>query len=259
MANVLDIRRLDVIANSVTLLKDINLTLKPGEILAVIGANGAGKTTLFNSITGDVAITHGNIMLCDKQNNEWTLEDKAKHLAVLPQLSLLNFPYKVAEVVGLGRIPHSTGRDIDQQTIHQAMVMMDIAHLAKRDYTQLSGGEKQRTQLARVMAQVWRREDAHSRLLLLDEPSAALDLGHVQQLMKAVVSFAEQGVGVAMVVHDVNIAAKYAHSILALDRGHIAAYGSVQSVLTKPLLERLYGAHVCISQHPHTQKTIVLT
>lgn len=258
MMNVLDINKLSVDSNGAQLLHDINLTLKAGEILAVVGANGAGKTTLLNSISGDVIFTQGAMTLCGKKHSDWSLQQRAKHLALLPQFSLLNFPYTVEEVVGLGRIPHRTGMDIDEQIIRDAMIKMDVIHLAHRPYTQLSGGEKQRTQLARVMTQIWREADAQPRLLLLDEPSTGLDLGHQQQLMNAVVTFAKQGVGILMVVHDINIAAKYADNIIALDDGHIAAYGTTDTVISAPLLKQLFGAHVCISTHPETKKTVVL-
>jgi len=178
---------------------------------------------------------------------------------VLPQLSLLNFPYSVEEVVALGRTPHSTGISLDRKIVHEAMEVMDISHLRGRSYTQLSGGEKQRTQLARVMAQIWRKEDASSRLLLLDEPTTALDLGHQQQLMNAVVEFAKNGAGVLMVVHDINIAARYADKILALSCGRCIAQGSTKDVLSENLLQQLFGAEVGIIQDPSSQKMFVIS
>ena len=259
MTSVLDIKQLFVDKNNTPLLSDISLTITAGEILAVVGANGAGKTTLLNAISGDIECSKGSITVCQKQHTQWSLQERAKHIALLPQLSLLNFPYTVEEVVALGRIPHCTGITIDEQVVREVMIKMDIAHLAQRPYTQLSGGEKQRTQLARVMAQIWREADAQPRLLLLDEPSTGLDLGHQQQLMNAIVTFAKQGVGILMVVHDINIAAKYADNILALHKGRIAAYGAVDTVITAPLLKQLFGAQVHISAHPETKKTVVLS
>ena len=135
-------------------------------------------------------------------------------------------------MVQLARIPHNTGRQCDDQIVKDALELMDISFLTNRLYTELSGGEKQRVQLARVLAQIWNSEDApaQTRLLLLDEPTSALDLGHQQQLMTAIRKLANQGVTVVMVLHDINLAAHYADTILALLCSERLAYGSVRCV-----------------------------
>lgn len=240
------------------LLHDISLSVSEGEILAIVGPNGAGKSTLLNIISGDTKLSSGEIALCEKPLDLWLMQERARHIAVLPQLSLLNFPYTVSEVVSLGRTPHSTGLVVDNDIIQQAMQLMDIDRLSGRLYTQLSGGEKQRTQLARVMAQIWREEDAANRLLVMDEPSAALDLGHQQQLMQAIVAFSKQGVAVLMVVHDVNIASRYADTMLALKDGQAVALGPVGTVLDKQLLRTLFEAEVCLVEHPDSKNPIVI-
>lgn len=227
-----------------TLLRGIDLQLLSGQILAIVGPNGAGKTTLLNALLGDVSVSSGSIAFMDRSVRDWPLAERAKHIAVLPQLNLLNFPYTVAEVVALGRTPHSSGIEVDQQIVQSAMAAMGIEHLRERLYTELSGGEKQRTQLARVMAQIWRREDADSRLLILDEPTNSLDLGHKQQLMQAVHNFALQGVAVIMVEHDISLAANYSHWMLALQKGRSVAYGPCAEVFNEGLVRQLFGASV---------------
>jgi len=256
---ILKITKAGVTVNHASLIDNISLTVDSGQILAVVGANGAGKTTLLNAIAGDIPLTTGEIRLCGKSLAQWSVPTRAKSLSVLPQLSLLNFPYTVDEVVALGRTPHSTGIKIDRQIVGEAMHAMDITYLSGRVYTHLSGGEKQRTQLARVMTQIWRSEDAKARLLLLDEPTTALDLGHQQQLMYAVKKFADNGVAVVMVVHDINIAAKYADSILALSCGRAIASGKTEEVLVTDVLRRLFTAEVEIIKHPITQKPFVIS
>ena len=243
-------------ANSQLLVSDVSCGLQAGNIMAIIGANGAGKTSLLKAIAGDISYT-GNIKI---QGLADIAKLRARQIAVLPQLSLLNFPYRVAEVVGLSRIPHTTGRIVDDNIVSDALELMDISFLTNRLYTELSGGEKQRVQLARVLAQIWSEDDApaKSRLLLLDEPTSALDLGHQQQLMNAIRKFAEQGVTVVMVLHDVNLAAHYADCILALQCSQRLAFGSVDDVITASNIKSLFAVDAQVIKHPEHQTPVVI-
>ncbi len=258
-SEVLSVSHIAIHRGDRCLLDDISLDLKDGEVLAIIGPNGAGKTTLLNTIAGELIPNHGAVRVCGHGFNDWSIQIRAKSLAVLPQLSLLNFPYTVHEVVSLGRTPHSTGIEIDEVIIQDAMRLMDIEYLSDRLYTQLSGGEKQRVQLARVMTQIWRDEDAAQRLLLLDEPTTALDIAHQQMLMNAVATFAQHGAAVCMVVHDVNIAANYADKVIALKEGKVHAVGNAEHVITEETMTTLFGAEVQVVVNPKTQKKVILT
>ncbi|MBX2858763.1 MAG: heme ABC transporter ATP-binding protein [Cellvibrionaceae bacterium] len=247
----LEVKQLSVQVAGSKLLNNISFALQPGDICAVVGPNGAGKSSLLAAIVGDLKLSGGSVAIAGS-------EARAKCLAFLPQFSLLNFPFTVSEVVALGRIPHSTGNAIDQHISTAAMAAMDISELADRPYTQLSGGEKQRTQLARVMSQIWRAEDAAQRLLLLDEPTTALDLGHQQQLMAALEKFAQCGVAVLMVVHDINIAAKYASHLLAIADGHCLAQGETTKILSEQLLQQLFNANLKLYIDPASQRPSVI-
>lgn len=223
------------------LVSKANFSLNSGEILGIIGPNGAGKSSLLKAIEGGLEY-RGDILM-PLISSEAKL--RAKQFAVLPQLSPLSFPFTVAEVVELGRIPHATGKQKDLAIVAEALALMDITYLAERNYTQLSGGEKQRVQLARVFCQIWEPEPSSPcRLLLLDEPSSALDLGHQHHLMRAVKLFAARGVAIIMVMHDINLAARYADSLLALLCSEQIAYGSPKEVVQKATMERLFGLHV---------------
>lgn len=259
-APVLSVNDASVEAWGARLLDRVSLSIAAGEITAVIGPNGAGKTTLLRAINHDIALSSGSIAIEGRQASEWALQQRAKSVAVLPQASLLNFPFTVEEVVALARTPHSTGVTIDRRIVGDALRLMDIAHLSNRQYPRLSGGEKQRVQLARVMAQIWRAEDAVSqgRLLLLDEPTTALDLGHQQQLMEAVRRFANEGVAVLMVSHDFSLCSHYADRLLALCCGERIAYGSAADVITPQVIKQLFNIEPEIILHPSTQKPVVL-
>jgi len=238
------------------LVNQVSCHLDAGEVLAIIGPNGAGKSTLLNAIADDSEYS-GSIKI-----NGVSREPKlrARQVAVLPQLSLLNFPYRVSEVVGLARIPHNTGRQRDDEIIQEALSLMDISFLSERLYTELSGGEKQRVQLARVFAQIWQKEDAEhgSRLLLLDEPTAALDLGHQRLLMEAIRELANHGVGVIMVLHDINLAARYADKALALLCSERLAFGSVDEVINEDNIKSLFEVDVHIAKHPEHNSPVVI-
>lgn len=268
---ILSIRNFSIKASGVYLINGLNLSLEAGEVLAIIGPNGAGKSTLINTIINaglPNQITQGALDVCQQSFNSWLPQDRARRLALLPQSSTLSFPFTVTEVIQMGRIPHSTGKLVDDEIINQALSELDIVHLQNRLYTQLSGGEKQRVQLARVMSQIWRQEDCcelndesvnktSQRLLLLDEPSSSLDLGHQQQLMKIIRRFAAQGVGVVFVAHDINLVMSHADKLVALSKGEAIAQGRPSDIVNSSLMKQLYQVDVDVISHPVSGQLIV--
>ncbi len=232
------------------LLQDISVELEAGTILALAGPNGAGKSSLLQLMSGDIQPDSGGVSLNDRDLLDWSVQERARLLAVLPQMSLLNFPYTVEEVVMLGRTPHSSGLHKDREVAAQALELTDTSSLKQRLYTQLSGGEKQRTQLARVFAQVGDSEQLSGRLLLLDEPTSALDLSHQQQVLLAIRGMARKGCAVVLVIHDLNLAASIADQLLVLDNGRQAALGRPADTLTTDLFRDVFNVEVSIDPHP---------
>ena len=242
----------------VKFLESVSFELNAGELLTVIGPNGAGKSTLLSCLAGDITPSSGGVLLNAKSLTDYLPAERARCLAVLPQHSVLQFPFSVREVVRLGRLPHSTGNTIDEEIVTQSLAELDITYLAERPFTQLSGGEQQRVQLARVMVQIWSETDFKERILLLDEPCAGLDVAHVQKLMRFLKKFVAQGVGVVMTLHDFNVAARYSDSIMALKSGRVVAYGSVQAVITQAHIEDIFSVSSLTIEHPDTGHPIVL-
>lgn len=232
------------------LLKDINLSLNAGDILALAGPNGSGKSSLLRLVTADIPVTTGSRLLCGTPIEQWDQRERALHLAYLPQMSLLNFPYTVEEVILLGRTPHATGQTVDREVLENVLHLTDTARLRHRLYTQLSGGEKQRTQLARVIAQLWQADSLANRLLLLDEPTSALDLAHQQLIIDAIRQLAQRGCTVILVIHDLNLAATVCDEMLVLHEGKPYALGTPQSVFTPQMFASVFGVDVTIRQHP---------
>lgn len=239
-----------------TVLADINLELRPGEVLGVLGPNGAGKSTLLGALCGELPPSQGDVWLDQRRLQDWPGSERAQRLAVLPQTSTLNFAFRVEEVVGMGRLPHASGRVRDAQMIKQALEAADALHLAGRSYLALSGGERQRVHLARVLAQLW--PGGEGQMLLLDEPTSMLDPLHQHTTLQATRAFVEQGATVLVILHDLNLAARYCDRLLLLNGGRPHALGSPEDVLRAEPLQAVFGLEVLVQQHPERGHPLIV-
>ena len=217
-----------------TLLQPLTVALQPGMVTVVLGPNGAGKSTLLALLSGQYKPAAGCVRISTQPIHNIKPPDLACRRAVLPQDTSIAFDYTVRDVVQLGRYPHRLHPSPDEGGIATAaMHACEVGHLEHRVFNTLSGGEKARAQLARVLAQIWLApKDGQSRWLLLDEPTAALDVSHQHQVMALARRWAlQQGVGVVAVLHDVNLALRYADVVLLLQRGVLVASGRPGDVL----------------------------
>lgn len=236
-----------------TLLDKVNLEVSPGEVVAVLGANGAGKSTLLRLLARELAPTVGTIELNRRPIDHWSAPELARQRAVLPQSDALRFAFEVRQVVALGRFPWGAelaGRAVE--VINAAMRAADISDLATRLYTELSAGERARVQFARVLAQIWEPEPGRERYLLLDEPTASLDLAHQHSVLAMTRCFAASGAGVVMVLHDPNLALLYADRTLLLKEGRVLACDRTSNVLTAAMIRDTYGIEVDLISRPGT-------
>jgi iron complex transport system ATP-binding protein len=231
-----------------TLINDISLTIEVGKITIIIGPNGAGKSTLLRLLTGYQTPSSGECYLLNKPLSQWSEKQLSKIRTVMLQHNPLTFSFKVKEVVAMGRSPYGkTDFDI---AIEQSMQQTDCLKLANRDYRNLSGGEQQRVQLARVLAQLWQVQPTE-KLLFLDEPTSALDLYHQQQTLRLLKKLAcEQQLAVCCVLHDLNLAALYADKILLINQGKLVKQGIPKDVLTAENINRWYKVELGIYPHP---------
>lgn len=237
-------------------LADITLDLLPGEVLGVLGPNGAGKSTLLSTLSGELREDQGNVWLDQQALSAWSGAQRAQRLAVLPQTSTLDFAFRVEEVVGMGRLPHQTGKTRDEQIIAAALQAADVGHLSGRNYLALSGGERQRVHLARVLAQLWPGEAGQT--LLLDEPTSMLDPLHQHTILQAVRSFSDQGAAVLVILHDLNLAARYCDRILLLAQGRPHALGTPVQVLQPEALKAVFGLEVLVQPHPERGHPLII-
>lgn len=241
---------------SCTVLADIDLQLQPGQVLGVLGPNGAGKSTLLGALCGELEPAVGDVWLQQRRLADWPGPERARRLAVLPQSSTLTFAFSVEEVVAMGRLPHASGRLRDQQIVQQALDAADALHLAGRSYLALSGGERQRVHLARVLAQLW--PAGAGQVLLLDEPTSMLDPLHQHITLQAVREFANQGAAVLVILHDLNLAARYCDQLLLLAGGRPQAQGSPDEVLRAEVLQAVFGLQVLVQAHPERGHPLII-
>jgi iron complex transport system ATP-binding protein len=239
-----------------TVLAGIDIQLRAGHVLGVLGPNGAGKSTLLAALCDELPVSKGTVSLDGQPLAGWPGQERARRLAVLPQSSSLNFAFTVNQVVGMGRLPHASGRVRDGEIVAEALRAADALHLAERSYLALSGGERQRVHLARVLAQLW--PGAEGQILLLDEPTSMLDPLHQHTILQTVRDFAGRGVAVLVILHDLNLAARYCDHLLLLQDGRPRAYGTPDTVLTAETLEAVYGLQVLIQRHPERGHPLII-
>lgn len=235
------------------LLKSVSLELHAGEVLALLGPNGAGKSTLLSLMSGDVSPDQGIVRFGDRGISEWSLIDLSRRRSVLLQENQLLFPFTVHQVVEMGRAPwrRTPREDEDNEAIAEAIAAADIAHLGSRRVPSLSGGERARSAFARVMA-------GRTGVLMLDEPTAALDLGHQEAVLGLARERAQAGDAVLVVLHDLNLAAAYADRIALLRNGAIVACDAPHRVLTADIVSETYQTPVEVIPHPVTGVGIVM-
>jgi iron complex transport system ATP-binding protein len=253
---MLEIRNISVEIARKRLLDDVSLDMQPGEVVALLGPNGSGKSMLISTITGEQTWLSGSVRFHGKPIDAWQPKLLARHLAVLPQQSVLSFPFTGREVIDLARIPHNTGQEINSAIVDEVLAKLDAQELSKKLYPNLSGGEQQRIQLARVLTQIWLPTQM-PRLLILDEPSSYFDLAHQILLLKLVREQVGKDFSVLIVLHDINMALSCADRVGLLKDGRLHTVGITKSVLTEENLLSVFGVECAFMADPHTGQKIV--
>lgn len=227
-------------------LEDIDLKCGPGEILALVGPNGAGKTTLLRNISGVLRPHRGAVYLDGQDLSKLKRRQIALNVAAVEQEIEIGFDFTVREIVDLGRIPHrkflrSAGRH--REVVERAMHAMEISALAEKSMWALSSGERQRVWLAMALAQ-------EPSVLLLDEPTAHLDIGFQIEILERIRSLARENLTVLMSIHDLNLAANYAGRIAVMKNGRLKAVGPPKSVLTEGLIAEVFQVRAKVIETP---------
>lgn len=235
------------------ILHDIDFLARAGEVVALVGPNGSGKSTLLAVLAGDLEPARGTVDVFSARIADWSHAELALRRSVLPQHVTVSFPFLVDDVVRMGRAPwlHTEAEAQDDLVVDESLRQTEIAALRGRQFPSLSGGERARVALSRVLAQ-------RTQLLLLDEPTAALDVHHQEMVLRLVKERASQGAGAVVVLHDLGVAASHADRVAVLSQGRIIADGLPRDVLTPALLSEVYRHEIEVIAHPRTGEPIIV-
>ena len=226
------------------ILKDVSLEINEGEIVSVIGPNGAGKSTLLNVLTGDINPDSGEIFYDNKQLKQISIQERAFTRSVMSQMQTLVFNFSVKDVIEMGWLQrgNSDFSNNFSMAFENVTKECNVHNLIHRKFNSLSGGEQRRVHFARTLLQLWRPSESNDpRYLLLDEPTANLDLYFEIKLMEIIKKKAVNNVGVFLILHDLNLAAKFSDKIALINKGKIVSYGTPREVLKPNILEEIYN------------------
>ncbi|MBB5702719.1 iron complex transport system ATP-binding protein [Ochrobactrum daejeonense] len=257
---MIETKALSVSLSGKTIIRDIAFSARRGEVTAIVGPNGSGKTTLLRALSGDIPFT-GSAYLDGRSFAAIKPWEMASRRAVLPQASALSFPFTVREIVKIGLTGGYSGvsRQEEKDLPDMALHKVDLDGFGGRLYQELSGGEQQRVQLARVLCQVWKPVvDGEARYLFLDEPISSLDIRHQIVVMEIARDFAMAGGGVVAVLHDLNLTAMFADRIAVMNKGRLDTMGSPQDTLTDERLERIYECSLRVGVSPEKGVPFIL-
>jgi iron complex transport system ATP-binding protein len=232
---------------STAALHDVSLSITAGTLVSVLGPNGSGKSTLMRAVMGLVPLVSGSVTVEGKSLSRWKRSELARVVGAVAQTESIAFPLTVSELVSMGRYPHSSPlsaeSDADRHAVAQAMEACDVEALARRDVTTLSGGEFQRTRIARALAQ-------EPRALVLDEPTASLDVRHQMAILELLRRSADAGMAVLLVTHSLDLAAQFSDRMLLLSQGSVAATGTPGEVLRESVLSEVYRWPISVTADP---------
>ena len=239
--------------NADAVLNKVNYSIEAGTILGILGPNGSGKSTLLKLLARVFSIQDGRVELFGQDIQQLPQAEISRTMAFVPQETQQIFPFTIGEMVLMGRFPHHAGfggwhweDPKDLAIAKAAMEDLDVAHLADRLISDVSGGERQRAIIARALAQ-------DPKVLLLDEPTAFLDLHHQLDIARILRKLnVERGLTVVLVSHDLNLASQYCDRLMLLDHGHIVRTGTPEEVIQSDILEQVYGCSVLIDRHPQS-------
>jgi iron complex transport system ATP-binding protein len=242
------------------ILQDVQVHFEPGKIHMILGPNGSGKTSLLKIASGQLEATQGTVFYDQKAIREIDLSELAKYRGYLSQQNNIPFPLKVSELVSMGRYPHFEFQPSkkDNEIVQEVSEKLAIQHLFQRDYTTLSGGEQQRVQFARVLAQIWESKENKIRYLFLDEPLNNLDIQYQKYLLETIKSIVSSNLVVIMIVHDINWALAYADEVYFLKDGQLIANGEPIRVINERLIEEVFHVNSKIVQVPHQSYPVVV-
>jgi iron complex transport system ATP-binding protein len=236
-------------------LREVSAVIPVGSFYVLLGPNGSGKSTLLRALLGAVPLESGSATVEGRPTARWDRRELARAVGVVTQAETIAFPLSVRDLVAMGRYPHlgpfRAEGPADRNAIDSALEQCEVEDLVKREVSTLSGGEFQRVRIARALAQA-------PRALVLDEPTASLDLRHEMQILHLLRRSADAGLTILLVTHHLDLAARFADRVLLLDEGRVAAEGRTEDVFQEEILERVYRWRVAVRRDPITETPRVI-
>jgi iron complex transport system ATP-binding protein len=257
---MIEAREISVSIGGRKIISGVDFDVQPGELAAIVGPNGSGKTTFLKALSGELPYS-GRVSINGRDLASMKPWEAASLRAVLPQATALSFPFTVREIVKLGLTGGRSGAlaGEDGRLPERALAHVDLEGFAGRFYQELSGGEQQRVQLARVLCQVWAPVlGSAPRYLLLDEPVSSLDIKHQLIIMNLARDFSQRGGGVVAILHDLNLTAMFADRIFVMNRGRLVAAGSPMEVLSDELISKVFECKLKVGVLPAAGTPFVL-
>lgn len=242
------------------ILANVSAEFLPGEFNMILGPNGSGKSTFLKIFSGEINDHEGTVLYNGRNIMNEKKENLAKYRAVMSQQPELSFPLMVDEVVMMGRYPHFkfNPNKKDNDICNEVIERMQLSAFKERNYLTLSGGEKQRVQFARVLAQIWEKPANGCRYLFLDEPLASLDINYQQEFLQIARAFAKEGTVLIAVIHDINLALQYADKLYFLKEGRLIARGKPSEVITEQLVKTVFDVKASVINNPVTNQPLVI-
>jgi len=243
--------------NNILINSDITFKVNYGDSISIIGPNGSGKTTLLRLISNDIKPSSGQIIFKNKNIINWDINSISTKRAILPQNSYISFPFTVYEIIQMGRYPYPENKSLNKKIINNIIDIFDLSKFKDREFTTLSGGEKQRVQLGRVFAQIWREKDYSGKLLILDEPTSFLDINHQIHLFEILKDFREKGLTILMVLHDINHAILNSNKIAMLKKAELMYFGDTDKIINVENLNDVFDVKMKLIDMPSKGKPLV--
>jgi iron complex transport system ATP-binding protein len=242
------------------ILKNVSASFLPGEFNMILGPNGSGKSSFLKIFSGEINRFQGTVLYEDKKIKELRKEELAKKRAVMSQQADLGFPLLVEEVVMMGRYPHFTfnPNKKDITICSEVIERMNLVEFKERNYLTLSGGEKQRVQYARVLAQVWEKPTDSYRYLFLDEPLNSLDISYQHEFLQVAVELIKDHTVLIAVMHDINLAAHYADNLFFFKEGELVVHGKPKDILSAAMIEKVFNIKTTVIENPVTGKPLII-
>ena len=233
------------------ILKDISIEIREGKITTLLGPNGAGKSSFLNIISGDLDFYNGEVLYNQRNLTEINIQEKAFLRSVMAQSQPIVFDFSVKEIVEMGWLEKGNIKYSDnfKTALNEVLIDCDIDYLKNRKFNTLSGGEQRRVHFARSLLQLWRESNSVDPCyLMLDEPTSNLDLFHQIKMMNAIKKLSTKGVGIFMILHDLNLAFKYSDYIAILKNGKIISFGEPKSIINDDVLSSAFGVKIQVNK-----------